>query len=134
MHLGIVATLISLIAGGCGKSREAAEAGTQEFRARCARADFSRIYKEAAPEFRNTVAEADFAKLLEGVSQKLGTWQSSKPPAWTAFSGTGGRRVTLKYDSQFEKGAAVEEFIWRIQEGRGVLLGYHINSPVFLAN
>jgi hypothetical protein len=134
MHLGIVATLISLLVGGCAESRGAAEAGTREFRVRCARAEFSRIYKEAAPEFRNKVAEADFTKLLEAVREKLGTWQSSKPPAWTAFSGTGGRRMTLKYDSQVEKGAAVEEFVWRIQDGRGILLGYQINSPVFLAN
>jgi hypothetical protein len=124
---------MSVLADGCAKSREAAETGTQAFRRRAANGEFSGIFREAAPEFQKSTTEADFANLMEGIGRKLGAWQSSKPPAWKVFSGTGGRTVTFGYASQFEKGPANEEFIWRIQGDRAILVGYHINSPLFLA-
>ena len=132
--LGIGVDAFSILANGCAKSREIAESGTQAFRNRAAKGEFTTIYREAAPEFQKSATEADFAKLLEGIGRKLGAWQSSKPPAWRVFSGTGGRTVTFGYASQFEKGSANEEFIWRIQGDRAVLVGYHINSPLFLAD
>lgn len=44
--------------------------------------------------------------------------------------GMGGHSVRLRYDSRFAKGGAVEEFAWRIERGRPVLLGYHVQSPL----
>jgi hypothetical protein len=132
--LGIAVVVGSLWGGACGKSREAAATATQEFRQRAAAGHWVSIYKGAAPEFQKSITEADFAKMMTGVSGKLGTWQSSKTPIWNVTAGTGGRTVTLKYESQFEKGIGFEDFLWRIQDGRGILLGYHINSPVFMAN
>jgi hypothetical protein len=132
--LGIAVLALSVLADGCAKSRETAEMGTQAFRRRAANGEFTSIYREAALEFQKSTTEADFAKLMDGIGRKLGAWQSSKPPAWKVFSGMGGRTVTFGYASQFEKGPANEEFIWRIQGGRAILAGYHINSPLFLAD
>jgi len=133
-RLGIAVLALSVLAEGCTKSRETAEAGTQTFRRRAANSEFTSIYRAAAPEFQQSTTEAAFAKLMEGIGRRLGAWQSSKPPAWKVFSGTGGRTVTFGYASQFEKGPANEEFIWRIQGDRAILVGYHINSPLFLAD
>jgi hypothetical protein len=132
--LGVAVVGLSILANGCGKSRETAEAGTRAFRNYAAKCEFVSIYREAAPEFQKSATEADFMKLMEGVGRKLGAWQSSKPPAWRVFAGTGGRTVTFAYASQFEKGSANEEFIWRIEGDRAILVGYHINSPLFLAD
>jgi hypothetical protein len=131
---GIAVVALSLLADGCGKSRATAEAGTQSFRARVAKGEFASLYREAAPELQKSTTEADFVKLMEGIRRKLGAWQSSKAPAWKVFSGTGGRTVTFGYSSQFEKGAANETLVWRIQGDRAILVGYHINSPLFLAD
>jgi hypothetical protein len=131
---GITVVALSLMTGGCAKSREIAEAGTHAFRGHAAKGEFASIYREAAPEFQKSTTEADFAKLMEGIARKLGAWQSSKPPAWRVFSGTGGRTVTFGYASQFDKGNANEEFIWRIEGDGAHLVGYHINSPLFLAD
>jgi hypothetical protein len=132
--LGIAVVALSLLGHGCGKSRETAETGTQTFRKRAARGEFASIYGEAAPEFKKSATDVQFAKLMEGIGRKLGAWQSSNTPAWRVFSGTGGRTVTLRYASQFQNGGANEEFIWRIQGDRAILVAYHINSPSFLAD
>ena len=132
--IGIAVMAFSLLADGCAKSREAAERGTQAFRKRATSGEFASIYREAAPEFQKSATETDFVKLMEGIGRKLGAWKSSQTPAWKVFSGTGGRTVTLGYASQFENGGANEEFVWRIQGESAVLVAYHINSPLFLAN
>jgi len=132
--LEVAVVALSFLGHGCTKSRETAAAGTEAFRKHAARGDFSDIYREAAPEFQKSATEADFAKLMAGITGKLGAWQSSNTPTWRVFSGTGGRTVTLGYASQFQKGGANEEFIWRIEGDRAILVAYHINSPLFLAD
>jgi hypothetical protein len=131
---GIVLIALSTMGSGCAKSREAAAAATQEFRQRAFAEDWPSIYKASAPEFQKSVSETDFVKMMNGVRGKLGGWKSSRDPLWNVNVGTAGRIVTLKYESQFEKGPATENFIWRIENGHGILVGYHINSPIFLVN
>jgi hypothetical protein len=135
--LGIAGTIfivvIPLIAMSCSRAREAAEAASQEFRARITRGAYSEIIKAAAPEFQNATTELDFAKAMEGVKQRLGPWQSSEAPHWKVFAGTSGQTVTLVYTSHFERGPAIEEFVWRIQRGRPALTGYHVESSTLVA-
>jgi hypothetical protein len=125
---------LSILGAGCAKSREAAATATQDFRRHAFAEDWASIYKGSAPEFQKSVSEADFVKMMNGVRGKLGGWKSSQDPTWNVNVGTGGRIVTLKYQSQFEKGTATEDFVWRIENERGILVGYHINSPVFMLN
>ncbi len=128
-----IALLLLLLMGGCGNSRKIAEAGTREFRQRTASGQFAAIYEEAAPELRKATSEANWMKLMAMIRLKLGAWQSSQAPAWRASIGTAGRTVSLGYSSKFEKGDAREELLWRIKDGHPILLGYHVNSQVFLA-
>ena len=41
--------------------------------------------------------------------------------------------MRLTYQSQFAKGAASEQFVWRMENGGAALLGYHVNSPLLMA-
>ena len=41
--------------------------------------------------------------------------------------------MRLTYQSQFAKGAASEQFVWRMQTDGPALLGYHVNSPLLIA-
>ncbi|HYW12814.1 MAG TPA: hypothetical protein VE871_12690 [Longimicrobium sp.] len=45
---------------------------------------------------------------------------------------SGGTRVTLLYETQFERGAGTEEFVYRIRGGKAGLVRWKVNSPVFL--
>jgi hypothetical protein len=133
-HLVGFCLAIGLLVGCGGKSREAAQAATEKFRARVMVGEYAQIYGQAEPEFRASATEAQFEKLMKAVERKLGRWQAAAEPAWRVNIGTGGRTVFLGYKSEFEKGSASEEFIWRVKDPAPTLVGYHINSPAFLAD
>ena len=126
----VVVLAIPVVASSCSRAREAAEAASQEFRARMTSGAYREIVQFAAPEFRNATTEQDFAKAMEGVKQRLGPWQSSEAPTWKVFAGVSGQTVTLVYSSHFERGMAIEEFVWRVQQGRPALAGYHVKSAL----
>jgi hypothetical protein len=129
----VLVFLAAVIPACSGKARQVAETATAEFRERCSRSAFDEIYAASAPDLWTSATKDDFLKLMNGVKRKLGPWRSSTSLGWRVMSGTGGRTVTLGFQSAFEKGTATEEFVWRVEDDRAALVGYHINSPVFLA-
>jgi hypothetical protein len=131
--LSVLAFYSALIPACTGKARQVAGAGTSEFRERCSRSAFDEIYAASAPDLKNSGTKDDFLKLMNSVQKKLGAWQSSSPMGWNVMAGTKGTRVTLGFQSTFEKGAAQEEFVWAVHGDKAALVGYHINSPAFLA-
>jgi hypothetical protein len=124
--------VLAFVVGCTGKSREAAQAATERFRARTLRGAFAEIYGAAAPDLRAAGSEEQFVKMMDVVGRKLGRWQSAEPQGWRALMGTGGRTVTLGFKSQFEKGVGHEEFQWRIQDPEPALVSYRINSPLLM--
>lgn len=123
-----------LITISCTKARSTAEAGTQEFRRRSHAGEHVSIYRHAAPELQKAISENEWVTLMETIRGKLGVWESSGPPTWNVLSGTGGRRVLLRYQSKFANGPASEEFVWRVEGGTALLVGYHISAPRLLQN
>jgi len=121
--------------GGCGgKSRDAARAATDKFRARCFLGSYAEIYQQSEPEFRASATEDQFEKMMHTLDRRLGRFLSGAEAGWRVNLGTGGKTVFLGYKSDFEKGSANEEFIWRVKDGAPSLVGYHINSPLLLAD
>ena len=100
---------------------------------RMTRGAYGEILRSATPDFQNATTETDFAKAMEGVRQRLGVWQSSDEPIWRVFADISGQTVTLVYNSRFERGMAIEEFVWRVQQGRPALGGYHVKSSALIA-
>ena len=129
----IIVVAIPLIASSCARARDAAEAASQEFRTRMSSGAYGEIVRSAAPEFRNATTELDFAKAMESVTTRLGAWRSSEEPTWKVYASPSGQTVTLVYTSHFERGTATEEFVWRVQQGRSALAGYHVKSPALIA-
>jgi hypothetical protein len=131
--LGIaVAALV--VASGCSKSRQLAESATQDFRARCARKAYVEVYAGSAPEFRTTASQVMFVKAMETMAHKLGAWHSAQPLGFSVVDGTEGHTVSLRYQSQFANGEATERVVWRIDDGRPLLVGYHIDSQLLAFN
>ena len=122
----------ALIVAGCGGTDEA-KRGVVEFRSRAAQRSYGEIYRTAGTELRQAATEEQFERLMATVDRRLGAWQSAEEPAWNVTRGTGGHLVRLTYQSQFAKGAASEYFVWRIERDGPVLLGYHVNSPLLIA-
>jgi hypothetical protein len=129
----IVVTAIPLVASSCAKARDVAEAATREFRARMTGEAYGEIVRSATPAFQKATTEVDFSKAMGVVRERLGVWQSSEEPTWKVFAGVSGQTVTFVYTSHFERGTATEDFVWRVQEGRPALDGYHVKSARLVA-
>ena len=129
--MGCAAVVLALgAAAGCsrsGVSPQAADVATQDFRQRYERKEFGQLYAGAAPEFRAGASEALFVELMKNISQKLGSWQSARPLGNTKVAGEA-NKVVFQFKSQFSNGEATENFVWRSEGGKPVLVGYHINS------
>lgn len=139
MRTGPLARIASVVAvagllAACSMGTDEAKQGVAEFRARVAQRAFGEIYQSAAPELRQSTSEEQFVTAMTSLDAKLGAWQSGADSAWNVMRGVGGHSVRLRYDSRFARGAAVEQFTWRIEHGHPVLLGYHVQSPLLASD
>jgi len=125
---GVTLALCGLAIGcGGGPAAESAWQGVAELRTRYEASSYREIYAASAPEFQRGASEDEFVRFMEAVKRKLGSVKSSKSRGWNVFFGTGGSRVTLTYDTEFENGKGAEQFVWLV-DGDPKLLGYNINS------
>ena len=122
----------ALLVAGCGGTDEA-KRGVAEFRSRVAQRSYAEIYYAAGSELRQAATQEQFERLMTTLDTRLGAWQAAEEPAWTVTRGTGGHLVKLTYQSQFARGGASEQFLWRIERDGPVLLAYYVNSPLLLA-
>lgn len=128
-------SILSLCVGGCGlgKRRKEAESAVDTFHARLNRGDVHGIYMSLGGDAVG-VPEAEWAAILGGVQRKLGKFKDgeSKVVNINFNANSGLTFTTLQCQSRFERGNATEQFVVR-KEGRDVnIVGYHIDSPVFL--
>lgn len=129
INLWLVA--LPFLVASCGGT-DAAKHGVGEFRARVSERSYGQIFRTAGPELRQVATEDQFVQLMTALDRKLGLWESASEPAWNVMRGTAGHVVNLTYQSRFAKGAASEQFTWRIEHGKAVLIGYHVNSPLLI--
>ena len=66
---------------------------------------------------------------MEALKKNYGTFQSAKKRSWGFNSNDGNTDVRLTYDTSFEHGNAVEEFVYRMTGDRALLLSYDIARP-----
>lgn len=123
---------VSVLLISCSGGTDEAKRAVVEFRARASQESFGQIYGAAAPEFRQAASDEQFGRFMTALGRKLGPWQSAPDPVWNVTRGTSGHFVTLTYQSQFAKGAATEQFVWRVERGSPVLVGYNVNSPLLV--
>jgi hypothetical protein len=129
LALGIAAVTL-VAAAGCTKralSVKETELATRDFREHYDRKEFGQLYAGAGPELRASASETLFVAAMTHISQKLGTWQSAKRVAAKRVAGDDGK-VVFQYESRFTNGEATEDFVWRSDGGKPILVGYHVNS------
>lgn len=123
--------LVALLClGGCsfGADTKAAEDGVVAFHRAMDSGQYAAIYDGSAADLKSTVSRDDFIKLLGGIHAKLGAFQSGKTTGWNDNVNTGGHYMSLTREAHFERGPGTEEFVFRIENSRPVLAGYHVNS------
>lgn len=131
MRLVVLLAGLGLL-GACSPAADtkAAEDGVVAFHQTMDGGRYAAIYDGSAPDMKSAISREDFVKLLTGLHAKLGSFQSGKTTNWNDNANTGGHYVTLAREAHFERGPGTEEFVFRIENGRAVLAGYHVNSNV----
>jgi hypothetical protein len=127
-RLLIVSAALSLSACNAVADTKAAEQGVVSFHEELNSGQFDQIYTSAGPDFKAVSTREDFTKLLAAVHRKLGNFQSGKTGNWNDNATTGGHFVTLQRTAQFDRGPAREEFVFKMEGQKAVLIGYHIAS------
>jgi hypothetical protein len=128
--------LIGLLAlGGCSSGEmAAAERGVAEFRAHMDAGQFAAVYADGSDELRKSASEPDLTKVLRALAGRLGKARDAEANGWKINFHTSGTFVTLSYKTSFEKGPATEQFVFRVADGKALLVSYHVNSNALLAN
>lgn len=124
--------VLLLCACSAVRGTENAERGVARFRASYERAEFGQIYSAAHPDLKQATSQRDFLQLMEAIHRKMGKVKGAARTNANVNVNPSGTRVTLVYDTQFEQGAGVEQFVWRMQGDSARLESYNINSPVLI--
>ncbi|WP_334183568.1 DUF4019 domain-containing protein [Novosphingobium sp.] len=122
---------------GCGvkESFKDAEVEVGKFHQALDAGDLRTIWQQADPELRQGAQRASLEKVLDAVQRKLGKVKEAKQVGWNANATTGGTFVTLTYQTTFEHGSGVEQFVYRKgDEGKVTLTGYDIQSQDMMLN
>ena len=90
--------------------------------------------RTAASALRKSVSEADLTKILGTIAARLGKVKSSKKSGWNINFQTSGTFVTLGFNTDFEKGAGTEQFVYHVSGNTAKLVSYNVNSPALLLN
>jgi hypothetical protein len=132
----IAAVLVSLCLAACSATKDidTATAAVAQFRELMAAHKFDQIYAEGAEDLKKSTTEQSLTRLLDAVDRKLGTFKSAQSNGWSVNYNTSGSSVTMKFNTQFEKGTGVETFVYRISGGKALLAGYQINSADMMIN
>jgi hypothetical protein len=123
-----VAVILSLSGCGLKKDTKAAEAEIDRFHQHWNADEFKAIYDEAHANFRNKSAE-ETAGTFARVKGVWGQFKSATKRSWGFNSNNGMTDVKLKYDSTYDRGTAVEAFVYRMTGGKAMLASYEIMSP-----
>ena len=124
-----VAFAVVLGLSGCGlkKDTKAAEAEIDRFHQHWNADEFKAIYDEAHANFRNKSVEEIVATFTR-VKAVYGQFKSATKRSWGFNADKGVTDVKLKYDSAYDRGSAVEAFIYRMTGGKAMLVSYEIMS------
>jgi hypothetical protein len=124
-----------LVLAGCSvrSETEPAERAVTTFRQQLDAARYDDIYLAAGDELKAREGRPGFVALLHAVHHRLGDARSQNKESWMVNYQPGVRMVTLHYTTNYARGAANEQFTYRIDRGGARLVGYHINAPALQA-
>jgi hypothetical protein len=129
-----ITALVALEGCSAGADMALGEAEIAKFHAALNASQLDAIYSNADPALHEAAKPEEFNQLLFAVHRKLGPYQSGKTATWVDNATPGGRFLTINYASQYSRGAAQENFVYRLANGQARLVGYHINSTALIVN
>jgi hypothetical protein len=130
----IAALALATLAAGCSpvQDTKAADAQIATFHQKLNAGDFAGIYSAGSPQMKAAVSQADMVHIYSIVHGKLGNFQSGRDTGWSENVNTSGHFLTVNYSAVFDRGEALETFIFRIDGGQARLTRYDASSRALL--
>lgn len=130
----IAGAAFALIFGllGCGESKEQpnpAKAEVERFHRLWNAGEFKAVYDDAHINFRNSQTDDEAVANLERMKRSYGQFKSATKKSSTLSSEYSVTDISLYYDSVYDRGSAVEVFVYRMIGDRALLISYDIMSP-----
>ncbi|HEX8423850.1 MAG TPA: DUF4019 domain-containing protein [Pyrinomonadaceae bacterium] len=125
------------LACGVGEKRSglpaAAQSSIDNITGDMARADYEKIYADAAEEWRRTASAGESRANLERIRNALGNVISRAQLSAQERENSGGdlvagRMLVVNYNTKFERADAIETFTLIERSGRWLLARYAVNS------
>jgi hypothetical protein len=128
----LLAALAALAGCSPGADVPAAEQGVASFHSALDSGRYAAIHASSSAEMKGTTSAEDLTRLLAAVHDRLGRFRTGKTRSWNDSRTTSGHFLTLDYAATYERGTAEENFVFRIDDGRATLAGYHVNSSALI--
>src|SRR5271166_2551595 len=104
------------------------------FHSQLARGQYEQIFSEATPEFQNSISRDGSRTLFARIIKGLGNPESSSFTRVQVNHMPAGSFIVAQSRTKFEKGEAIENFTWRVNEGKPFLVAYTVSSPLLTRN
>jgi opacity protein-like surface antigen len=132
MRIFITAVVIALAGCSTGVGTKLAEQAVPKFHTMLDAGEFDAIYAATADDFKQATKREEFVSILEAVHRKLGNTKSADMKGWNINYHTSGTFITLNYATTYTEGEASEQFVYRLQDDKVLLVGYHVNSNALI--
>ena len=126
----LLAASMALTGCSMGQDMSATDSAVADFHAKLNAGQFKAITDAAGPEIKN--GSTDFGGLVEAIHTKLGTFKSTARSGFNDNINNGDHLFTATYASVYASGPASENFVYRLNSGKPVLVGYHVESAALL--
>ena len=137
MILRVLLALVAILVCASCSSSEAVKTGKAaigRFHEQLNAGLSDQIYRDASQEYQGSATAELNRKIIESVRKKMGNAGQFEVTTWRVDFLTSGHFVSLQCKTAFANGEATESFQWRVEGTKALLLGWHINSPLFMIN
>lgn len=135
LRLAVMAALLTgLVACSFGNDVPVAEKAIGAFHTMLNAGKTAAIYQQSAPEMKSATSAEHFGKFLDAVHRKLGAFRGGKSVGWNDNVTPSGHFLSVNYAAHYDQGAADESFVYRIDQNRATLIGYHVSSDALIIN
>jgi hypothetical protein len=127
-RLAAVAVIVlTSVACGVPRARELATSQAHRTWKHLQAGAYAQVYRDADTIFREQVTEQQWLALCADVDQRLGKRMTSRPKEPVVMSQSGGYLVDVPYDTEFERGRAVEDLLFFVGDGKAALRSYQVD-------
>jgi len=127
---------VVVLACSTAADRSLVEKAVAEFHDALNAGDANAIYGRADDEFRRAVTADGFARAVGKIQSRLGRFERSREESYqfdVRVGADAGTVIQVSYASQFTLASGTDIFLFRVRDGRALLVGYDMKSDALNA-